>query len=103
MDERRITDRVPLSLEVRWDSLSGRRSARISDISLTGCYVESLGQVTLGEQVRLEMQTPTGRWITLSGEVVHHDPNIGFGVRFASLSDLEHNILVHVIDYARGF
>lgn len=103
MDERRIAERVPLSLEVRWDGLSGKRSARISDISLTGCYVESLGQVTLGEEIHLEIQTPTGRWITVSGEVAHRDPNMGFGVRFTSLSDLEHNMLIHVIDYARDF
>ncbi len=101
-DERRHAERVPLSLEVRWESLSGRQaSARISDISLNGCYVESLAQVAFGERVRLEVNLPTGRWMPLNGEVVYQHPNVGFGLRFGNLSEVEQRMIAQLIEYAR--
>jgi hypothetical protein len=101
-DEQRRDERIPLILDVRWEGLSGQYAARISDISLSGCYVESLGQVSIGEEVRFEVQLPTGRWMPLRGVVVHHLAHLGFGVRFANLTTMERNLLAHVIDYARG-
>jgi hypothetical protein len=101
-DEQRRDDRIPLILDVRWEGLSGKYAARISDISLGGCYVESLGQVTIGEEVRFEIQLPTGRWMPLRGVVVHQFAHLGFGVEFTSLTMMERNLLAHVIDYGRG-
>jgi hypothetical protein len=101
-DERRGEDRVPLLMDVRWEGLSGKYAARISDISLSGCYVESMGQVTVGEVIRFEIQLPTARWMPLRGEVVYHLPTLGFGVKFTALTTMERNLLAHVIDYARG-
>jgi hypothetical protein len=100
-DERRRDERISLVLDVRWEGLSGRYAARISDISLSGCYVESLGLATVGETIRFEIQLPTGRWMPLRGEVVYHLPNLGFGVQFTGLSIMERNLLAHVIEYAR--
>lgn len=48
MDERRRNSRASLLLEIRWEDLSGKYNARITDISLDGCYIESIGQVTVG-------------------------------------------------------
>jgi hypothetical protein len=101
-DEHRRDERVSLVLDVRWEGLSGKYAARISDISLSGCYVESLGQVSVGEAVSFEIQLPTGRWMPLSGVVVHHLAHLGFGVQFTGLTMMERNLLAHVIDYARG-
>ncbi len=102
MSERRREERVPLLLEVRWESLSGRHaSARISDISLSGCYVEALAQVTIGEKVLLEVHTPTGRWLPLRGEVMYQHPNMGFGLRFNEMGELEQKMLAQIVEYAR--
>ena len=100
-DERRRDERIPLILEVRWEGLSGKHAARISDISVSGCFVESLGQVSIGEVVRFEILLPTSRWMPLRGEVVYHLPSLGFGVQFTGLTTMERNLLAHVIDYAR--
>ena len=100
-EERRRDERIPLILEVRWEGLSGKHVARISDISLSGCFVESLGQVSVGELVRFEIQLPTSRWMPLRGEVVYHLASLGFGVQFMGLTTMERNLLAHVIDYAR--
>jgi hypothetical protein len=97
-NDTRFDERYSLPLEVHWESLSGKRRARISDISLGGCYMESLAQVAVGEEVHFEIQLPTGGRMPLRGEVVHLHPNIGFGLRFLSLSVMERNVLMHVIN-----
>ena len=100
-DERRRDERVGMPLEVRWEGLSGAHVARISDISVSGCYIETLGQVAEGEDVRFEVMTPTGRWLKLRGDVAHYYPNIGFGVRFKNLSEAERDVLASIVDFAR--
>jgi hypothetical protein len=97
----RQEERYSLPLEVLWESLSGRHEARIGDISLGGCYIESLAQVIVGEQIQFQIQLPTGGRMPLRGEVIYHQPNLGFGVRLASLSAMERNVLMHVIDELR--
>lgn len=94
----RSDERYSLPLEVYLESLSGKHEARISDISLGGCYLESLAQVTVGEQIHFEIQLPTGGRMPLRGEVIHLHPNLGFGMRFVSLSVMERNVLTHVIN-----
>jgi len=99
--ERRSHERVPLMLELRWQSLSGKHTARISDMSLSGCYVESFGQVTVGEMIRFEVQLPTGRWMPLIGEVVYHLPSMGFGVRFRTLTESQREVIASLLDYVK--
>jgi hypothetical protein len=93
----RLNERYTLPLEVHWESLSGRHEARISDISLGGCYMESLAPVSVGEEIHFEIQLPTGGRMPLRGEVVHEQPNVGFGLRFINLSMMEGNVLTHVL------
>ncbi|MBV9958284.1 MAG: PilZ domain-containing protein [Acidobacteria bacterium] len=100
-EERRNHERVLLPLEVRWEGQSGRHTARISDISLGGCFIESLGQVSDGERIRFQIQMPTGNWMPLSGLVVYSYPNIGFGVRFREVSEAERDLLAGVIEYGK--
>jgi hypothetical protein len=94
-------ERVPLPLEVRWSGQSGHQSARISDVSLGGCYIESLAQVTIGESIGFEIQLPTGNWMPLFGKVVYTLSNLGFGVEFNPLSELQSNVLTDLIDFAK--
>jgi PilZ domain len=96
-EDTRRDERYPLPLEVHWESLSGKHEARIGDISMGGCYIESLAQVNIGEQIQFEIQLPTGGRMPLRGEVVYHHANLGFGVRFDNLSVMERNVLAHVI------
>jgi hypothetical protein len=97
--ERRQSERVRMPLEVRWDGLSGRHSARIYDISMSGCYIESLGQVRLNEHLSFDVQSPTGQWLSFSGKVVHAQPNMGFGVRLSNLSELRLETLNELLGY----
>jgi hypothetical protein len=99
--ELRRCKRVPLILEVRLESLSGNHTARTGDISLGGCYIESLCTVVMpGEDISFEVQLPSERWIRLRGEVAYHLSYMGFGVRFTDVSEFERNMLVQLIDSA---
>jgi hypothetical protein len=100
LNERRCHERVRIPLEVRWEGLSGRGVARIYDLSLSGCYIESLGHVQPLMRISLDIQSPTGCWLSLSGEVVHFQPNMGFGVRLSGMSELQREALTGLLDYA---
>src|SRR5215212_3841250 len=101
-EELRLFERIRFPMEARWEGFSANHVARIYDISLTGCYIESLRQVQLNEEIRFEIQSPTGRWLPLRGKVMHYQPNMGFGVGFIKMSELQHNALAELIDYARS-
>jgi PilZ domain len=86
---RRADHRLGINLRVRWDGISGQNESRISDISLGGCYVDSLSRADLGEVVNLELELPSGKWLQLQGEVTTFQEGVGFGLRFVSLSEEE--------------
>lgn len=97
-DERRTDERVSLSLEANWEGLSGRHQARVGDLSMGGCYIDSSGRVSEGEIITFEIKLPDGRWLPLRGEVAHHLPNVGFSLRFSFLTDEEEDALAQLID-----
>ncbi len=101
-EDRRQEARVALTLEVRWDGLSGEDKASTSNISGDGCYVESAAAVSVNDHLSLEIRMPTGGWMLLHGKVTHHQPAKGFGLHFINLSGLEREILTLLIDYAKG-
>lgn len=101
MSERRSGHRWDVSLDAVWDGKSGNYTARITDLSDGGCYVDSLGDVNMGELVNLKLQLPNGEWLELSGEVAHHTPPVGFGLRFLNLSDQQLETLRSFIEYLK--
>ena len=66
---------------------SGRREARVSDLSEGGCYVESWAGVRPGDTVQFEMQTPSGETLPLVAEVTYAFEGMGFGVKFLEMDD----------------
>ncbi len=83
--ERRTNERKHILLEARWESLSTRHEARVDDVSLGGCFVNTYTQVEIGEYINLEIQLPSGEWLPVRGQVVSYDPGVGFGMAFTSL------------------
>jgi len=57
-------------------------SARISDISLTGCYIETKNPLSPGTQIRLQVTLGESGFQTLA-TVVRSEPNAGMGVMFS--------------------
>lgn len=96
-EERREEERVPVSLEVAWEGGSGQHQARISDISLGGCYLDTIGTAAPGEIISVTIKLPDGDLLKLRGEVAYHLPNLGFSVCFTFLTDEEQYRLSQLI------
>jgi hypothetical protein len=97
-EERREEQRKEITLEVRWEGGSGRHPARISDLSLGGCYLDTLGGAEVGEVIGLEIKLPSGEWLPLRGSVVFHHPGLGFSVCFTFLTEEEQYQLSEIIN-----
>jgi hypothetical protein len=88
-EERRSNKRKRLLLEAKWESMSSTHEARVDDISLGGCFVDTVGRVELKEAVNLEIRLPSGEWLSLRGQVASYQPGVGFGMSFTPLSEDE--------------
>jgi hypothetical protein len=99
--ERRNNERKRILLEARWESLSSRHEARVDDVSLGGCFVNTYAKVELGEQVDLEIQLPSGGWLPLRGQVASYQHGVGFGISFSSLTKKETDGLKELIRTAK--
>jgi len=87
MSDRRKEDRLEVCLDAVWDGKSGNYTARITDLSEGGCYVDTLGEAGAGEILHFKLQLPDGDWLELAGEVAHTTPPLGFGLRFFHPTD----------------
>jgi hypothetical protein len=81
--EKRGAARYPLVLaaEVIEVSSGTRLNARTSDISLTGCYLDTLNQVPTGSQVRLTI-AHHDELFEAAAQVMYVSPGLGMGVAF---------------------
>ena len=86
MDDRRSKPRLSVRLDAMWDSSTEAHSARITDLSEGGCYLDSVGEVRRGEIVGFRVLLPDDDWLYLEGEVKHHS-TAGFGVQFTELNE----------------
>lgn len=69
----------------------------ITDISLGGCYFESLFPLPAGLSVRFKLNIE-GVTIQGTGEVRTSDRGVGMGIQFVELSDIDRNQLKAVIE-----
>jgi hypothetical protein len=95
-------ERVSVSLEVEWEGAAGKYEARMSDISLGGCYIDTIGDATIGETVSFRVRLPSGHWLRLSGMVVHVEERVGIGLRFPEMSEGYQKLLTELIESHRA-
>ncbi len=93
----RQNERVSFLTDVGLEFSSGGRTARISDISMGGCYMESIVQVQKGERFSFDITSTTGEVVRLSGEVAYVFDGLGFGVEFIDLNDQTREFLQKII------
>ena len=85
-DDRRSKPRLEVRLNAMWDSPTEALSARVTNLSEDGCFLDSVGEVRRGEIVGFRVMLPDEDWLYLEGEVRHHSVE-GFGVKFVDLDD----------------
>jgi len=83
MADRRIAPRYPVILIAQVQGLNGEKkfSARTSDISRTGCYVDTLTPLPKGSSILIRLMR-LEEVFEAKGTVMYISPGLGMGVRF---------------------
>jgi hypothetical protein len=95
MDEdRRRAPRFPFiaSAEVLAESAGTRLAARISDISATGCYVDTINPLECGTPVRVKILTQT-HVFEAPARVVYAHTHLGMGLMFGDVLPISQDVL----------
>ena len=97
--ERRSAPRVKVNLPARWQgAVSQNNAAAITDVSRSGCFVLTGGEVEVKELIWLEIDLPGSHTLGIWAEVVEEASEIGFAVRFNFISEEDRGPLVRYID-----
>jgi hypothetical protein len=97
MQERRTAERIRLDLTTRWEGLTTQGRGAVSDLSATGCFVLSGGEVTTGELIRLQISFRRDVGIVW-GRVVYAVAEMGFALRFVFGSEDDRRALDRLIE-----
>jgi hypothetical protein len=98
---RRNSERVWTNFAVRWQGPLASGDATVSDISVSGCFILTGGEVSPGELVSLEIDIPQALRLRLWGKVVYRIADIGFALRFKGLTITELTLLRRLMEYVR--
>ncbi len=90
-------EQVIVSLDVVWQGGAGKYDARMGEISMNGCFIDSMGQEVLGEKINFKVRLPSGIWVNLEGEVIYQEYPIGFEVRFTDLTAENRKLILEVV------
>jgi hypothetical protein len=91
-------DRINYLTETVLECTSGKREARISDLSTGGCYIDSIATVQEGELVSFEIVAEPGVRLKLKGKVAYLLGGNGFGIKFQNLSDNERELIGRMVE-----
>ncbi len=100
-NERRVTERFTVNIDIDWEGFVGKQNGTISDISVSGCFVLCSGEVENGDYVKIHFPLTNGQTIVFQGEVANHVFEIGFGIRFINLSEAQQDFLEVFVDTLR--
>jgi c-di-GMP-binding flagellar brake protein YcgR len=84
--ERRKAPRARVKLSARWEGAMSRENATVTDLSRTGCFLLTGGNVEVKELVWLEIQLTDTQAVNFWAEVVDEASEIGFALKFNSSS-----------------
>lgn len=82
MGERRQHFRLAVPIDATWHGASGASACRVADISVGGCFVQSLATPTSGESTVVTMQIGPQDVLTVRGKVVYVERGMGFALSF---------------------
>ncbi len=88
MQERRTSERFRANLNVRWETLKAQGRGSVCDLSSSGCFVLTGGEVTAGELLRMDLISNDGI-ATLWGNVVYAINEMGLAIRFVFGSEAD--------------
>ena len=89
------------NINVRWETLKSQGRGAVSDLSASGCFVLTGGEVVPHELARLDIML-SGEVMTLWGSVVYAISEMGFAVRFVVDSEADRQTIERIITKARS-
>ena len=93
MKDRRSAPRVRVNLPARWEGVLSRENATVTDLSRSGCFVLTGGNVEAKELVWLQINLTETQTVNFWAEVVDQASEIGFALKFnSSTPDDEANL-----------
>jgi hypothetical protein len=98
MKNRRTETRFEVCLTARWQGSSTNYNVRITDLSESGCYVDTIREVSSGERSSLKILLTNNEWFDVQGVVAHIFPQLGFGVRFVGLNEKQQQLIRSLIN-----
>jgi hypothetical protein len=96
-EERRASSRYRVQMDVEWETRGPRFKGTLSDVSLDGCFVLCSGDVEDGEAVRIFVPIAGGMKAEFRGSVTNHVLEIGFGLKFESVSPAQRDVLAALV------
>ena len=92
--ERRENERAPLAahVEILEKSSDASIKGRVSDLSLGGCYADTLNAFAEGTKVRVRIEHDL-KSVELDGEVRFTQPGLGMGIRFQDVKPEQTKIM----------
>jgi hypothetical protein len=96
MQERRAAKRLRANINVRWETLKTQGRGAVCDLSASGCFVLTGGEVVPRELARMDLSLPD-QVTTFWGNVVYAVDEMGFAVRFVFGSEADKELLQRVI------
>ena len=96
--DRRAAPRARVKLPARWEGVTSRENATITDLSRNGCFVLTGGKVEMKELVWLEIQLTNQQKVNFWAEVVDQASEIGFALKFNSSSPEDEEALAKFLE-----
>lgn len=98
MQDQRRSERIPLLIDVEFESAGVRKKARITNIGTMGVFIETESPLTVGLHLRLKFSLESGQEIEAYGVVAHRQTGLGMGVAFISISGQQVKQIKKLID-----
>jgi len=98
----RELERYQYFVEIVLESSSGKRDARISDISGGGCYIDSIASAHEGDEVSFELKDIDHQNLTFTGTVAYVLEGMGFGIKFTNVTDKHQAVIDQILKSSGG-
>lgn len=97
--DRRKSPRYPIIAEARFTDLKTETEfkARVSELSLEGCYLDFLNPLPQGCALKLRILKDSGV-VETDARVVYTHPGMGLGIQFVNTQEAERKILERWIE-----
>lgn len=85
-EERRRTPRYPFIATAEVNDLSSQAttSARVTELSLRGCYLDMPNPLPVDAQINIKIYSE-GKFFESKGTILYSQPNLGVGVTFREI------------------